>query len=276
MPWIKGGNLKGPTAVSAVGGNSSRLGSDGLLFTPAPAAYALPIATSSRLGGIKIGSGLSITADGLLSANASGTYVQKAGDNMAGPLRFSVATNPSTFNGTDWYVYQNNAKTLFHVAPGGPNIAFENTGQVLASAAPTSGSHLTNKTYVDTSIANIPSADLSSCLKKAGDSMTGPLRFSGTGSPSTFNGTDFYLYHFNGNLILRPPTSGSILFNGDGTISAGMPTAEQHLIRKDYGDSHYAAKALFDDLSAAVVGLSAELALLRDQVNLLAAASPQS
>jgi hypothetical protein len=55
-----------------------------------------------------------------------------------------------------------------------------------------------------------------------------------------------------------------------------MPTAEQHLIRKDYGDSHYAAKALFDDLSAAVVGLSAELALLRDQVNLLAAASPQS
>jgi hypothetical protein len=61
-----------------------------------------------------------------------------------------------------------------------------------------------------------------------------------------------------------------------GKAGLGIYTSGRDAARKDYGDSHYAAKALFDDLSAAVVGLSAELALLRDQVNLLAAASPQS
>ena len=38
-----------------------------------PAAYNLPVANQNTLGGIKVGAGLSITADGILSATGSGT-----------------------------------------------------------------------------------------------------------------------------------------------------------------------------------------------------------
>ena len=47
---------------------------DGLITLPNyPAAYNLPIANQNTLGGIKVGAGLSITADGILSATGGGT-----------------------------------------------------------------------------------------------------------------------------------------------------------------------------------------------------------
>jgi len=77
MPWTKTQNIACPTAV----------------------------ATATRLGGVKIGSGLVITADGTLSTAAdSGTYLDKRGDAMSGPLRFSPVASPSTFNGVDAYL----------------------------------------------------------------------------------------------------------------------------------------------------------------------------
>lgn len=293
MPWIKGGNLSGPAgppgplgpagppgpvAISSDAGNSSRLGSDGLLFTPEPAATALPVATASRLGGVKIGSGLVITADGTLSsASASGSYLDKRGDAMSGPLRFSPAASPSTFNGVDAYLYQHSSNSnLFLAMPGGRLFVFGADGTVNTSALPTAGSHLTNKTYVDNAIAAIPAPDLSGYLQRTGGVMTGPLRFSAITSPSTYNGTDFYAFQTNGNLLIRTPQSGTVQVNGDGTVSAAAPTAAQHLIRKDYGDNHYAAKAAFDALSGAVEVLRAELEVLRDQLGALAAASPAS
>jgi peptidoglycan/xylan/chitin deacetylase (PgdA/CDA1 family) len=64
----------GPTAVSADAGNTSKLGTDGKIFTPAGTgpAYTLPPATATVLGGVKQGSGVTIAADGTLSA--AGTY----------------------------------------------------------------------------------------------------------------------------------------------------------------------------------------------------------
>ena len=35
-------------------------------------AYVLPVATATRLGGVKIGSGVSVSADGTISASTSG------------------------------------------------------------------------------------------------------------------------------------------------------------------------------------------------------------
>ena len=47
---------------------------DGLITLPDyPAAYNLPVANQTTLGGIKVGAGLSITADGILSATGGGT-----------------------------------------------------------------------------------------------------------------------------------------------------------------------------------------------------------
>ncbi len=278
MPWSKGGNLCGPTAVSADAGNSSRLGSDGLLYTPSPAATALPVATASRLGGVKIGSGLVITADGTLSsAAASGNYLDKRGDAMSGPLRFSPTASPSTFNGVDAYLYQHSSNSNLYLAmPGGRVFVFGADGTLNSAALPASGSHLANKTYVDNAIASIPAPDLTGYLQRAGGAMTGPLRFSAITPPSTYNGSDFYAFQANGSLLIRTPQGGSFQVNGDGTASAAVPTANQHLVRKDYADAHYAAKVALDPLLAAVDGLRSELDALQAQVSVLAAASTAS
>ena len=68
--WSIAGNLQGPagpSAVSADAGNSARLGTDAKVFVPS-SLYVLPAATAKVLGGIKVGAGLSMTADGVLSA----------------------------------------------------------------------------------------------------------------------------------------------------------------------------------------------------------------
>ena len=72
-----------------------------------PSAYTLPAATSSKLGGIKVGSGLSVTADGTLSAIGGGggvTYEQatsttlglvKIGATGLGTKQYAVQLNSS-------------------------------------------------------------------------------------------------------------------------------------------------------------------------------------
>ena len=70
MAWSLAANLQGPagpSAVSADAGNSARLGTDAKVFVPS-SLYVLPMATAKVLGGIKVGAGLSMTADGVLSA----------------------------------------------------------------------------------------------------------------------------------------------------------------------------------------------------------------
>ena len=107
MAWSLAANLQGPagpSAVSADAGNSARLGTDAKVFVPS-SLYVLPAATAKVLGGIKVGAGLSMTADGVLSAAMATTYVNKAGDVMNGPLRWANSGGVSTFNGRDVYLY---------------------------------------------------------------------------------------------------------------------------------------------------------------------------
>ena len=53
--------------------------------------YTLPAATTSNLGGIKVGDGLAITVDGTLSLSGSGDFVKKSGDIMTGKLELRNA-----------------------------------------------------------------------------------------------------------------------------------------------------------------------------------------
>ena len=63
-----------------------------------PAAYKLPIANQTTLGGIKVGAGLSITADGILSATGGGVADSVAWENVVGrPTKLSYFTNDSGF-----------------------------------------------------------------------------------------------------------------------------------------------------------------------------------
>lgn len=63
MAWLKGGNLKGPV------GPTGSAGAEG-------PAGPIVIASATRLGGIKVGTGLAIDATtGVLSSSASGNFL---------------------------------------------------------------------------------------------------------------------------------------------------------------------------------------------------------
>ena len=64
--------------------------------------YTLPIASTDTLGGIKIGAGLSITGDGILSATGGGIADSVAWENVVGrPTNLSQFTNDSGFITSD-------------------------------------------------------------------------------------------------------------------------------------------------------------------------------
>ena len=63
---------------------------------------SIPIASSNTLGGIKVGAGLSITADGILSATGGGVADSVAWENVVGrPTKLSQFTNDSGFVTSD-------------------------------------------------------------------------------------------------------------------------------------------------------------------------------
>lgn len=96
-----------------------------------PDAYALPTATQTTLGGIKVGANLSITADGTLNAEAGGTE---------GTTDYNALNNQPSINGV--------------------KLVGNKTVADLGIAVPTKTSQLTNdsdfttKAYVDNAVAN--------------------------------------------------------------------------------------------------------------------------
>jgi hypothetical protein len=162
--WSFAGNLQGPagpTAVSADAGNSARLGTDGRVFVPASLAV-LPVATATVLGGIKVGAGLTMTVDGVLSAAMATTYVNKAGDVMNGPLRWANSGSVSTFNGRDVYLYYDGTFFRCQLPSARSAWRIENsTGQVTFGSCPAAAnppiatSDLANKGYVDSRLSAV-------------------------------------------------------------------------------------------------------------------------
>ena len=63
-----------------------------------PAAYNLPIANQTTLGGIKVGAGLSITADGILSATGGGTADSINWENVVGKPTFATVATSGDYN----------------------------------------------------------------------------------------------------------------------------------------------------------------------------------
>lgn len=92
------GNLaSGVQGVSGGTGNANTyIGADGQKHL-LPSAYSLPIASAATLGGVKIGSGINVAADGTISAANTGT-VTSVGLSM--PSAFSVSNSPVTNSGT--------------------------------------------------------------------------------------------------------------------------------------------------------------------------------
>jgi hypothetical protein len=99
-------------------GSGVTVTADGTISASAGSDYVLPKASAAILGGIKIGTGLAIDANGVCTASLAGNYVNKAGDVMNGPLRYAPNAGPAGFNGTDVYTYYDGSYYRLYM-PGG-------------------------------------------------------------------------------------------------------------------------------------------------------------
>lgn len=164
------------------------------------AEYKLPIAGPTKLGGVKVGSGLNITADGTLSATGGGggvgNYLPLAGGTMSGDIVMSDGTNinfdqsGSIYNDNGSVVVKSNGPvvemgTQVKVqTEGGDPIQIKNVANATENGDAVNKGQLdsgldpirTDINEVKTDITNIKNGtDALPYVKKSGDTMTGTL-----------------------------------------------------------------------------------------------------
>jgi hypothetical protein len=176
----------------------------------AASAYTLPVATATVLGGIKVGTGLAITADGVLSSSVAGTYLLKAGDQMTGPLRLATMTAPSTYNGTDWYQWHNSTIGLYFHSPTGKNLILRNDGRITLGAAPVDAMDAATKAYVDSASSG------GAYLPLAGGTMTGGITLPTTVQSLTWGASTYNIFGANGGVAVRYGNANIVNFTATG------------------------------------------------------------
>jgi archaellum component FlaC len=223
------------------------------------AEYKLPIAGPTKLGGVKVGSGLNITADGTLSATGGGggvgDYLPLAGGTMSGDIVMSDGTNinfdksGSIYNDNGGVVVKSNGSVvgmgtqvkvqteggdpvqIKNVANATENGDAVNKGQMDSELEPIK----TDINEVKTDITNIKNGtDALPYVKKSGDTINGnlqingnvtiaktsDLRFTDGGSITVTPGDDTNQISI-GNLHggVAVKSNGDILLNGQGAIT---------------------------------------------------------
>lgn len=210
LPYVK---KAGDTMSGALNMSSNKVSSVGTPTEDADAAtkkyvddkvsgaeYKLPIAGPTKLGGVKVGSGLNITADGTLSATGGGggvgDYLPLAGGTMSGDIVMSDGTNinfdqsGSIYNDNGSVVVKSNGP----VVEMGTQVKVQTEGgdpvQIKNVANATENGDAVNKGQMDseldpirtdinevkTDITNIRNGtDALPYVKKSGDTMTGSL-----------------------------------------------------------------------------------------------------
>lgn len=210
LPYVK---KAGDTMSGALNMGSNKVSSVGTPTENADAAtkkyvddkvsgaeYKLPIAGPTKLGGVKVGSGLNITADGTLSATGGGggvgDYLPLTGGTMSGDIVMSDGTSinfdqsGSIYNDNGSVVVKSNGP----VVEMGTQVKVQTEGgdpvQIKNVANATENGDAVNKGQLDsglgpirtdinevkTDIANIKNGtDALPYVKKSGDTMTGAL-----------------------------------------------------------------------------------------------------
>lgn len=210
LPYVK---KAGDTMSGALNMGSNKVSSVGTPTEDADAAtkkyvddkvsgaeYKLPIAGPTKLGGVKVGSGLNITADGTLSATGGGggvgDYLPLAGGTMSGDIVMSDGTSinfdqsGSIYNDNGSVVVKSNGP----VVEMGTQVKVQTEGgdpvQIKNVANATENGDAVNKGQLDsgldpirtdinevkTDITNIKNGtDALPYVKKSGDTMTGTL-----------------------------------------------------------------------------------------------------
>lgn len=281
LPYVK---KAGDTMSGALNMGSNKVSSVGTPTEDADAAtkkyvddkvsgatYKLPIASGSTLGGVKVGSGLNITADGTLSATGTGEtgdYLPLSGGTMKGDIVMQDGTSLDLAQTGS--LYNDNGNTVLKgtgpVVAMGTHVKVQNEGgdaiQVKNVANATENGDAVNKGQMDSELSG--KADQSEIdnikngntelpyVKKQGDTMTGALRINddvglsinGIGGVSIVeNSLSIGGAHVG---AFFDETSGIIKFSGNGLdvqnygkiINVKDPTNAQDVATKAYVDAN--------------------------------------
>jgi hypothetical protein len=180
--WVDAGPVQGPQGVPGPQGESIT-GPQGPKGDPGDPA-ALPISTATVLGGVKVGTGLAVTADGTLSTAAVTGFLPLSGGTMTGTITVPSGSVGMAVNGTNYNMLGGSGGVAFrsgttniinHTASevvayvpvttsgsgvgvrfgsGGPSLSKSGTmiaasAPITVAAAPTGATELANKAYVD-------------------------------------------------------------------------------------------------------------------------------
>jgi hypothetical protein len=215
--WVDAGPVQGPQGipgeqgVAGVAGSPGKDGADSTVPGPTgPAGPAgadstvpgpqgpkgdpgdpatLPVSTATVLGGVKVGAGLAVTADGTLSASGGGgAFLPLAGGTMTGPITLPSGVVGMSINGTNYNMLGGSGGVAFrsgtsnimnHTASevvayvpittagtgvgvrfgsGGPTLSKSGTSiaasaPITVAAAPAAATEVANKAYVDSAVA---------------------------------------------------------------------------------------------------------------------------
>lgn len=242
------------------------------------AAYKLPIASGSTLGGIKVGTGLNVTADGTLSATGSGEtgdYLPLSGGTMKGNIVMQDGTSLSLAQTGS--LYNDNGNTVLKgtgpVVAMGTQVKVQNEGgdpvQIKNVANATENGDAVNKGQMDgelepirTDITNIKNGtDALPYVKKSGDTINGNLQINGNVTIAKTSGLRFVdggsitvtpgddtnqisIGNLHGGVAVK--SNGDILLSGQGTITCNNdqiknvkdPTEAQDVATKAYVDAN--------------------------------------
>lgn len=242
------------------------------------AAYKLPIASGSTLGGIKVGTGLNVTADGTLSATGTGEtgdYLPLSGGTMKGDIVMQDGTSLDLAQTGS--LYNDNGNTVLKgtgpVVAMGTQVKVQNEGgdpvQIKNVANATENGDAVNKGQMDgeldpikTDITNIKNGtDALPYVKKSGDTINGNLQINGHvtiaktsslgftdgGSITVTPGDDtnqISIGNLHGGVAVK--SNGDILLSGQGAITCNNdqiknvkdPTEAQDVATKAYVDAN--------------------------------------
>lgn len=242
------------------------------------ATYNLPIASGSTLGGVKVGNGLNITADGTLSATGTGEtgdYLPLSGGTMKGDIVMQDGTSLDLAQTGS--LYNDNGNTVLKgtgpVVAMGTQVKVQNEGgdpvQIKNVANATENGDAVNKGQMDgeldpikTDITNIKNGtDALPYVKKSGDTINGNLQINGNvtiaktsslgftdgGSITVTPGDDtnqISIGNLHGAVAVK--SNGDILLSGQGAITCNNdqiknvkdPTEAQDVATKAYVDAN--------------------------------------
>jgi carbonic anhydrase/acetyltransferase-like protein (isoleucine patch superfamily) len=202
-----------------------------VIFPPAAEPYVLPTASATVLGGVKIGANLSIDANGVLSAPAPGTNytLPTASATVLGGIKIGNGLSIDASG-----VVSASASGAYLPLAGGTM-----TGAIKLPADPVNALEAATKQYVDgfTSTAYV---------RKTGDVMSGPLRFSPSSYSAGYNGTDAYFYMDTAYVRMIVPSgkqayvidpqTAVMQFLSAAPQTAFTPTVDNDLTHKKYVD----------------------------------------